>query len=151
MRNFRIALLIVAVAVAAPSVLAGQSEAAKQDMAQLQGEWSMATAGGGGQSVLGSMFKNSRRVCKGDETSVTVGGQLLMRATFSLDPSKTPKTIDYHVTAGSNSGKDLLGIYELDGDTVRFCFSAPGFARPTDFDSKPGDGRTASRWKRERK
>lgn len=127
------------------------TEAAEKDLAQLQGEWSMASAGGGGQALPSDMLKNSKRVCKGDETTVVVGGQLLMKAKVTLDPSKKPKSIDYRVISGPNAGKTQLGVYELNGDTVRFCFSAPGMDRPTDFTAKAGDGRTSSVWKRDKK
>ena len=63
--------------------------------------------------------------------------------------SKKPKTIDYDVIDGPTKGKKQLGIYELEGDTVKFCFAKPDSERPTDF--KPGEGRTSSVWKREKK
>jgi uncharacterized protein (TIGR03067 family) len=89
-------------------------------------------------------------VCKGDETTVTIGGQLIMKAKFKVDPGQKPKTIDYDMTDGWTKGKKQLGIYELDGDTVKFCFGAPGAERPSDFSSKPGDRRTLSVWKRDK-
>ena len=128
-----------------------EAESAKKDLAQLQGEWSMASGIRGGQALPNEMLKNSRRVCKADETTVVIGGQLLMKARFTLDASKKPKTIDYQITDGTNAGKTQLGIYELDGDTVKFCFAAPGKDRPTDFSSKAGDGGTLSVWNRDKK
>lgn len=151
MKTIRNVLLIGLTALVISRAWGDDTEATKKDMAQLQGEWSMATAGGGGQNLPSDTLKNSKRVCKGDETTVVVGGQLLMKAKFTLDPSKKPKSIDYRVTAGPNAGKTQLGIYELDGDTVKFCFSAPGKDRPTDFTTKAGDGRTSSVWKRDKK
>jgi len=38
----------------------------------------------------------------------------------------------------------------VDGDTFKSCFGKPDAERPTDFTSKPGDGRTLSVWKREK-
>ncbi len=67
-----------------------------------------------------------------------------MKARITIDPSKKPKTIDYDVIDGPTKGKRHLGIYELDGDTFKSCFGAPGAERPTDFTSKPGDGRTST-------
>jgi hypothetical protein len=52
------------------------------------------------------------------------------------------------MTDGFTKGKTQLGIYELEGDTFKACFSKPGTDRPADFTSKPGDGRTFSIWKR---
>jgi uncharacterized protein (TIGR03067 family) len=43
------------------------------------------------------------------------------------------KTIDYTMTDGLTKGKTQLGIYELDKDTVKFCFASPGQDRPGDF------------------
>ena len=151
MKTIRSALLIGLTALLILPTWGEDTESAKNDMAQLQGEWSMASAGGGSQALPSDTLKNSKRVCKGDETTVVVGGQLLIKAKFTLDPSKKPKRIDYQVTGGPNAGKTQLGIYELSGDTVKFCFSAPGMDRPTDFTAKAGDGRTLSVWKRDKK
>jgi uncharacterized protein (TIGR03067 family) len=41
------------------------------------------------------------------------------------------RAIDYDMTEGPTKGEKHLGIYELDGDTVKFCFAAPGKDRPT--------------------
>ena len=104
-----------------------------------------------GDGFSADFMKGSKRVAKGDEITVMLQGQLFMKAKFTLDPSKTPKTIDYSVTGGPYAGKTQLGIYELDGDKVKFCFSTPGKERPTDFTTKANDGRTLSIWKREKK
>jgi hypothetical protein len=55
------------------------------------------------------------------------------------------------MTDGFTKGKKQLGIYELDGDTFKSCFGAPGAERPKDFTSQPGDKQTSSVWKREKK
>jgi uncharacterized protein (TIGR03067 family) len=151
MPKLTISLVLPVLVLSLAPLFAAETEAAKKDLAQLQGEWSMVSAGGGGQTMPSASIKNSKRVCKGDETTVTVAGQLLMKAKFTLDPSSKPKGIDYQVIGGPNTGKSQLGIYELDGDTVKFCFGAPGKPRPTDFSTSPGDGRTSSVWKRDKK
>ena len=97
------------------------------------------------------MRTQMKRVCTGDEVTVTMAGQVYLKAKFAVDPSKTPKTIDYQMIDGFTKGKKQLGVYELEGDTFKACFGKPGAERPTDFTSKPGDGRTVSVWKREKK
>jgi uncharacterized protein (TIGR03067 family) len=97
-----------------------------------------------------AMRESAKRVCKEDETTVTVGGLLIMKAKFTIDPSRKPKTIDYQMIDGQTKGKKQLGIYQIEGDTVKFCFGSPGSERPPDFTSKPGDGRTLSVWKRKK-
>jgi uncharacterized protein (TIGR03067 family) len=151
MKTIRNILLISLTTLVISQARGEDTQAAKKDLAQLQGEWAMTTGVRDGQSLPDEMLKNSKRSCKGDETTVVVGGQLLMKTKFTLDPSTKPKSIDYQITGGSNAGKTQLGIYELDGDTVKFCFATPGKDRPTDFTTKAGDGRTSSVWKREKK
>jgi uncharacterized protein (TIGR03067 family) len=55
-----------------------------------------------------------------------------------LDPDKTPKTIDLTLTGGSNKGKTLAGIYQLDGDNLKVCLFGVGKDRPKEFDTKKG-------------
>ena len=148
MKTLPTAFLIGLAAVATSTAWAEDSEAIKKDIAQLQGEWSMVSGSADGNAMPDAMRVTAKRVCKGDETTVTVGGQLIMKANFALDPSRKPKTIDYQMIDGPTKGQKHLGIYELEGDTVKFCFGSPGSERPTDFTSKPGDGRTLSVWKR---
>jgi uncharacterized protein (TIGR03067 family) len=148
MKTIRNTLLIALAATAISFGRAEDKDAATKDMAQLQGEWSMVSGTTDGFPIPEQMISNSKRTCKGDELTVIVGGQLIMKAKISIDPAKKPKTMDYDVTAGPNKGKKLLGIYELDGDTFKSCFAAPGAERPTDFTSKPGEKQTLTVWKR---
>ena len=150
MKTLRSALLIGLAAFAISQARAEDTEAAKKDMAQLQGEWSMVSGVADGYSIPDTMLPDSKRVCKGDEVTATVGGQLVMKAKITIDPSKKPKTIDYQVIDGPTKGKKHLGIYELEGNTFKSCFGAPDAERPTDFSSKPGDRRTSSVWKRKK-
>ena len=134
------------------SVAWGADEkAAKKDQGLLQGEWSMVSGSADGQSMPEPMLKQMKRVCKGDETTTTMGERVFMKAKFTLDPSKTPKAIDYQMTDGPTKGQTQLGIYEVEGDTFKACFAKPGAERPTDFTSKSGEGHTLSVWKREKK
>jgi uncharacterized protein (TIGR03067 family) len=150
MNVLRNALLSGLAACVLSQAWAQDSEATKKEMAQLQGEWSMVSGSTDGQPIPDEIRKQMKRVCKGDKATTTMGAQVILRATITLDPSKQPKTINYQMTAGFTKGKTQLGIYELDGDTFRSCFSAPGDARPTDFTTQPGDHRTLTVWKREK-
>ena len=104
-----------------------------------------------GQTLPEEYVKGAKRIAKDNETTVIIGGRVFMKAKFTIDPTKKPKTIDYAMTAGPTKGKKQLGIYELAGDRIKFCFAAPGKARPTDFSTKEGSGRTLSVWKRARR
>ena len=104
-----------------------------------------------GEAIPEEYIKTGKRVSKDGETTVTFGDMLLMKAKFTVDPSKKLKEIDYKVTGGANEGKTVLGIYEIDGDTIKFCFAAPDEKRPTDFTSKEGSNRVLSVWKKNKK
>ncbi len=143
--------LVIGLAVAAfIPAWADEADPVKKDMAGLQGEWSMVSGSADGQPMPDEMLKQMKRVCVGDEATITMGGQVFIKAKITINPSKKPKTIDYQMTGGFTSGKKQLGIYELDGDMFRSCFSAPGGERPTDFTSKPGYQHTSSVWKRQK-
>jgi len=143
---------LVALAVLAfhPLARAAEKPSATNDLAQLQGTWTMVSGSADGQSMPDEMLKQMKRVCKGNETTTTMGGQVFMKAKITLDPSRKPKTIDYEMIEGFTKGKKQLGIYEVDGDTFKSCFAAAGAERPKDFTSQPGDMRTSSVWKKEK-
>jgi uncharacterized protein (TIGR03067 family) len=61
---------------------------------------------------------------------------------------QSPKAIVYVNLAGTHQGKAQLGIYEFEGDLVKFCVAAPGAPRPTQFHSPNGAGLTYTTWRR---
>jgi uncharacterized protein (TIGR03067 family) len=150
MKTMRITLVIGLVAAGISPAWGADDQTVKTDLALLQGEWSMVSGSANGQPMPDDMLKQMKRVCKGDETTTTMGGQVFMKAKITIDPSKNPKTIDYEMTDGFTKGKKQLGIYEVSGDTFKSCFAKPGAERPTDYTSSPNDGRTLSVWKREK-
>jgi uncharacterized protein (TIGR03067 family) len=117
-------------------------------LAEFQGEWSMVSGVMNGQAMDKSTVQWVRRITTGDEIAVCAGPQTLMEMTFTIDPSTSPKSIDYMNTAGSNKGKTQLGIYEFDGDQLTVCVASPGAVRPTTFNSEKGAGHTLTAWKR---
>ena len=150
MKTLLTAFLIGLTVMATSTAWAEDNEAVKKDLAQLQGEWSMVSGSADGTAMPDAMRDTAKRVCKGDETTVMIGAQLLMKAKFTIDPSRKPKTIDYQMIDGPTKGKKQLGIYQVAGDRAKFCFGSPGSERPTDFTSTPGDRRTLSVWKRKK-
>ena len=130
---------------------AAAQDAIQKEMAQLEGSWSMVSGEANGMSMPKEIVTSGKRIAKDGETTITIGGQVYFKAKFSIDPTKKPRAIDYTMTEGPTKGKTHLGIYELDGDTVKFCFAAPGKERPTEFTAPEGSQRTLSVWKREKK
>ena len=46
-------------------------------------------------------------------------GKELWAGTFEIDPTASPKVWDHRSHDGKKEGKDVLGIYELDGDALK--------------------------------
>jgi uncharacterized protein (TIGR03067 family) len=126
-------------------------DTAKKEMALLDGAWSMVSGEANGFSMPKDTVSSGKRVAKDGETTITFGGQVYFKAKISIDPTKKPRAIDYAMTEGPTKGMTHLGIYELEGDVVKFCFAAPGKDRPTEFTAKEGSQRTLSVWKRDKK
>src|SRR5580765_8371986 len=88
MKTLRIAFFIGLAAVAGTSLArAEENEAAKKDKEQLQGEWSMVSGTSDGTQIPEEYRKEMKRVCKGDQLTVTLGEQLIMKAKITLDAS----------------------------------------------------------------
>src|SRR6266853_6532078 len=86
MKRIGIAVLIGLAGVS--SARAEENEAAKKDLALLQGEWLMVSGSADGRAMPEDTRKQMKRVCKGDETTTTMGGQIFLKAKITIDPSK---------------------------------------------------------------
>ena len=117
----------------------------------LEGEWTAISGEMDGKALPDAYVKNGQRIVNGDQITIRFGDYVFMKADFTVDAGKTPKTIDYKLTDGPDKGKVRLGIYEIDGDTFKSCMALPGAARPTTFDASAGNGQTLSVWKKMKK
>ena len=115
---------------------------------ELEGQWSMAACSHNGQALKPEFLKWGKRVAKGNETTVFMGKQVILKARYSVDRTQQPNTIDYLLTQGPASGQKQFGIFELQGKSLKVSFAHPGHPRPADFSSTAGDGRTVTTWKR---
>lgn len=81
--------------------------------------------------------------------TVQRGDQVIAAGTSKLDPTQKPKAIDVTYTDGPDKGKTFKGIYQVDGDTVKFCRAGmPDDPRPSEFKTKVGSGAFVSVYKR---
>jgi uncharacterized protein (TIGR03067 family) len=95
----------------------------------------------------------SARTKVNEKTSDTIptptGTPTRQLVTFTIDPTKSPKTADSLQTTGADKGKTLLGIYEIiDDNHKRACWAPVGKPRPTAFTSEPGSSRILQVWER---
>jgi uncharacterized protein (TIGR03067 family) len=138
-----LAVLVVAFLVAADDP--------KKEIEKLQGTWKLVSLEvDGKKATKGDIKKEQKMVVEGDKFSSTVDDKHSFKGTFKLDASKKPKAVDAVVTEGEYKGKTLLGIYEVEGDTMRACYAPPGKERPTEFVSKEGSGTYLYAYKREK-
>jgi uncharacterized protein (TIGR03067 family) len=123
---------------------------AKDDLKKLEGTWTMVSGEKDGKKFSADVVKGAKLVFKGDTHDVKVGDDIF-KGTHKLDPSKKPAAIDAMDTEGAFKGKTTLGIYDLEGDTFKVCFSAPGKDRPKEFSTTAGTGHILHVWKKEKK
>ncbi len=71
-------------------------------------------------------------------TGTKDGQQSLGAGTFKLEPVANPKRMDATRTKGGKRGEKYLGIYSLEGDTLKWCVALPGGKRPTEFATRQG-------------
>lgn len=77
------------------------------------------------------------------------GDTVIAAGTSKLDPSQTPMACDVTYTAGPDAGRTFQGIYEVTGDTTRFCRAgSPDAPRPREFRTEPGSGGFVSAYQR---
>jgi uncharacterized protein (TIGR03067 family) len=138
-------ILLVALFCAVGFAVAGGSSTLADDKADLekearkfQGTWTFESIEAGGQKLPADQLKGLILIFEGDKHTVKKGDEVIQVGTQKIDASKSPKTIDVTMTEGPHKGTVMLGVYEIDGDTLKVCFDSAGKKRPTEFKSEPG-------------
>ena len=110
--------------------------AMKKDLAKFQGSWqAVSVINMEGKPASAEEAQQLRLVVEGNTFTLREKDTTL-RGTFSIDPTRVPKTIDFTLD-GAKPEEKFLGIYRLEGDLRRSCFAPPGKERPKDFPSDP--------------
>ena len=129
-------------------VVAADDDAVKKEKDALQGKWSIVSVERDGKLV--ETWTDGVRMMEGNNYTLVPKKGDSVKGTFTLDPSKTPKAIDFLPAAGQYKDKTLRGIYEIDGDMLKICFSEPDKARPAEFTSKADSGWTLALHKKQK-
>jgi uncharacterized protein (TIGR03067 family) len=99
----------------------------KKDEDKIQGTWRAEKDGKSGvMKITGNKF------------SFSIDDKESHKGTFKINSGTKPKEIDMMVAESPKyAGKTSLAIYELDGDTFKWCANEPGKDdRPKDFSEK---------------
>jgi uncharacterized protein (TIGR03067 family) len=127
-------------------------EGLKQDKQKLQGTWKAVTAQERGETRDNT--EDRFLIFSGDEFSVKRGDETIVKGKFKIDASKKPNEMDMEITDARKddlNGKTALAIYELDGDTLKWCASEPGGTeRPKEFSSNAENKHILATLKREK-
>jgi uncharacterized protein (TIGR03067 family) len=112
------------------------------ERAKLTGTWEgWVVEGDGSQTAqrrqrVNELVINAAQISAKDGRSISMG-----QGTYKLGGAGGAKTIDATGTTGPTQGKFYLGIYRLDGDTLRWCSgNERARTRPTEFKTNTGNG-----------
>ncbi|HEY1375288.1 MAG TPA: TIGR03067 domain-containing protein [Gemmataceae bacterium] len=133
----------------------GQGDAARGDLDKLRGTWLIVSLVNNGKTVVDDKTPPkegpaTKLVYEGTKWMIKVGDRTVANGVFAIDATKTPKQIDIMDESGVKNDKTKLGIYEIAGDTYKYCLAPAGKPRPKDFSSKEGTGDSLGVMKREK-
>lgn len=108
---------------------------------QLQGTWVLTGVVKDGKNALDDQMKGARIRIEGNRiTSLDKTDKEDYTATFTVDAKQTPKAIDMKIVSGKEQGKTAKGIWLVDKNTLKLCYSFDQGARPKDFEPAAKEG-----------
>lgn len=115
----------------------GDGEDSKKDQQALQGTWRVVEVTFGGEKVPKGETETGTFVFEGDKFVQKSGKTVDKKGTFQVDAGKNPRAIDLV----DEKGEKLLGIYALEGKTLKICAAPPpAQKRPSEFTSSKENG-----------
>jgi uncharacterized protein (TIGR03067 family) len=122
------------------AVGAARMKVVQDELKRFEATWKFVSIEVEGNAVPAERFQDDRLILKGKTFTSQVQGNTT-EGTFKIDPTVTPKTIDITFSDGPGKDNTQKGIYVLEKDTQKICWSAPGKPRPTEFNAKAASGR----------
>jgi uncharacterized protein (TIGR03067 family) len=122
--------------------------AVKKELERFQGNWqAVSIQHVDGRLATEAELRVTRLVVEGNKFTLT-GKDYSITGTFTIDPTRKPRTIDVMLANSKKPEEKILGIYQMKGGTRKSCFAFPGTDRPGDFQSA-GKGYLRLEWKRQ--
>jgi uncharacterized protein (TIGR03067 family) len=140
--------VLLPAAAAQPQPETARDRAVKRALQQLQGTWKFESLEEDGVKVAADELKKRTIFFGADVFLVRRGHAILQAGGLQVNPSKSPRTVNAMVKAGEHKGKVMLGIYALEGDTLKVCLDVEGEERPKEFKSAAGSKRLLAVCKR---
>ena len=118
----------------ADDLKAGEKAAEKQ----LRGSWRPESVTESGRQLTGADLEAYKgltlSIQEGKSTLKSADGNVLSACELKLDAKRDPKTFDAKEVEGLGVGRIYKGVWEVEGDTLKWCFSTKD--RPKGFESK---------------
>jgi len=131
MRLVALALLSSAVLLAAEPEK--KAPTASSEFQRLQGTWKIQSWDEGGKPLAAADLKKRELFFGGNVFVVRREGKVHQAGLAKLDVAASPRTIDLDVKEGAGKGGTMLGLYSIEGDTLKLCFTPDGEDRPASF------------------
>lgn len=116
------------------ALLAGQLAVAADDDAEVRKKLAGTWKGRVDEGATGHVLTFTTTAI----TGIKDGKQDLGAGAFKLEPAAKQPRMDATRSKGGKKGQKYLGIYSLEGDTLKWCVSLPGAKRPTELATKEG-------------
>ncbi len=129
--------LLVLVSGASADDPEGDSKASGE-LQHLQGSWTFEALRTGDDEAKSETLGKRVFFVGGDSFVVFDAGKIVQAGTLQVDPTKTPRTLNFVVKQGDHRGETLLGIYQSEDDLLKACVGLDGQSRPAAFPAKPG-------------
>ena len=135
-----------------PALCMGSSvwgdDVAKSELQLFQGTWQPVFARNlEGKLTSEEDLKSVRLVVKGNQFTLT-DKDTSLSGTFTIDASKTPKTIDFRLADSKSPDEKFPGVYEILGERRLSCFALPKQERPRAVRPTEIKGYLMFEWKR---
>jgi uncharacterized protein (TIGR03067 family) len=115
-------LLLSLVVLALASARGGDTSKVEADRAAFKGRWDLTSYRSNGETMLRGA-RGFRYFFDASFYAFSRNYGISEEGDFTIDPTKTPKTIDFQLQLESGKTLTRLGIYEIEGDILKLCFS----------------------------
>jgi uncharacterized protein (TIGR03067 family) len=114
----------------------------------LIGTWTCVSAVVDGKPLPPEIVSSLRLTLTENRYKTEKASEVLFDSTYSIDTTREPNEIDMLGTEGELTGKQARGIFSVENETLRICYTMPGMNRPTRFESDRGSKASTIVWKR---